>query len=187
MDNTHAQQSTSITSYDYAGFWLRLVAHAIDTLICALLFVAVCVITLVSNLIIGALSSISANPNDPSAWGCTIGPFFLGIGAHYQTSEIQVIPLPLSYFLLISIVPQLLYYAFFESSKPMATPGKLALGLIVVDSNGRRLSFWRALCRNLGKGLSHLFLNLGFIMAAFTKKKQALHDMMAGCLVVRKH
>ncbi|MGB6469852.1 MAG: RDD family protein, partial [Candidatus Acidiferrales bacterium] len=66
------------------------------------------------------------------------------------------------------------------------TLGKRALGLLVTDLEGRRVSFGRASGRYFGKIVSALILMIGFIMAGFTEKKQALHDMLAGCLVLRK-
>jgi uncharacterized RDD family membrane protein YckC len=78
------------------------------------------------------------------------------------------------------------YYAAMESSTSQATVGKMALGIQVTDLEGNRISFGKALGRNLAKILSALIFYIGFIMAAFTAKKQALHDMIAGTLVVKK-
>lgn len=78
------------------------------------------------------------------------------------------------------------YFAFFESSEKQATLGKMALGIIVTDLQGERISFARAVGRYFSKIVSALILLIGFMMAGFTEKKQALHDMMAGTLVVRK-
>ena len=78
-----------------------------------------------------------------------------------------------------------LYYAIMESSSKQATVGKMALGIVVTDLNGKRVSFGRATGRHFGKILSGLILGFGFIMAAFTEKGQALHDIIAGCLVLR--
>jgi hypothetical protein len=55
----------------------------------------------------------------------------------------------------------------------------------VVDANGARLTFVRALLRNLAKIISSLPFGLGFLLAAFTPRKQALHDLITKCLVVR--
>ena len=77
------------------------------------------------------------------------------------------------------------YFALMESSSYQATFGKRALGLRVTGMNGERISFGAATIRYFCKILSHLILNAGFIMAAFTAKKQALHDLIASCLVVR--
>ncbi|MBI3045306.1 MAG: RDD family protein [Betaproteobacteria bacterium] len=79
-----------------------------------------------------------------------------------------------------------LYYALMESSSRQATLGKMALGIKVVDQQGRRVSFGRATGRHFAKLLSGLILMIGYLMAGFTAKKQALHDMMAGCLVVNR-
>lgn len=78
-----------------------------------------------------------------------------------------------------------LYYALMESSGYQATLGKRALGLKVTGMYGERITFGRATVRYFGKILSGLMLHIGFIMAAFTEKKQALHDMIASCLVIR--
>ena len=76
--------------------------------------------------------------------------------------------------------------AGFESSVYQATLGKMMLGLRVTDLHGKRISIGRAVGRYFAKILSAVILCIGFIMAAFTQKKQALHDLIAGTLVVRK-
>ncbi len=87
---------------------------------------------------------------------------------------------------LLGIVAFWIYFAAMESSSRQATLGKMALGIKVTDLNGNRISFGRATGRYFGKFVSSLIFSIGFIMAAFTRRKQALHDMMAGCLVVNK-
>lgn len=87
---------------------------------------------------------------------------------------------------LVAIVAIWLYFALFESSHLQATPGKLALGLRVTDLRGNRIGFGRATGRYFGKIISGLILDIGYMMAGWTGRKQALHDMMAGCCVVRK-
>lgn len=87
---------------------------------------------------------------------------------------------------LIAIVGSFVYFAWFESSEYQATVGKIALGIQVTDLQGHRVSFGKALGRTLAKILSAIILYIGFIMAAFTEKKQGLHDMIAGTLVVKK-
>jgi uncharacterized RDD family membrane protein YckC len=79
-----------------------------------------------------------------------------------------------------------LYWALMESSSKQATLGKMALGIVVTDGQSRRISFGRATGRYFGRILSALILYIGFIIIAFTEKKQGLHDIMAGCLVVVK-
>ncbi|MFO0908685.1 MAG: RDD family protein [Isosphaeraceae bacterium] len=77
------------------------------------------------------------------------------------------------------------YYSGMESSSLQATPGKLAMGLRVTDLYGRRIGFGQALGRLAAKIPSALVFYIGFLMAAFTEKHQALHDMMARTLVVK--
>ena len=79
-----------------------------------------------------------------------------------------------------------LYYAGLESSAGQATLGKRALGIKVTDLDGQRISFGHALGRWFAAGLSYITLYVGFLMAAFTERKRALHDMVAGTLVVDK-
>lgn len=86
---------------------------------------------------------------------------------------------------LTAIFGPWLYYAGMESSKYQATLGKRALGIRVTDLFGRRIDFLRATGRHFAKIVSALLLLTGYLMAAFTSKKQALHDVMASCLVVR--
>lgn len=89
------------------------------------------------------------------------------------------------YWILATCI-QILYFTFMESSKNQATVGKMAMGIIVTDLNGGKLDFSKALVRNLCKIISNLTMLIGYIMAAFTEKKQALHDMIASTLVVKK-
>jgi uncharacterized RDD family membrane protein YckC len=87
---------------------------------------------------------------------------------------------------ILGTIGVFVYFAAMESSTSQATIGKIALGIQVTDLQGNRISFGKALGRNLAKILSALILYIGFIMAAFTAKKQGLHDMIAGTLVVKK-
>jgi uncharacterized RDD family membrane protein YckC len=87
---------------------------------------------------------------------------------------------------IVGMIVNWLYRAVMESSSSQATLGKMALGIIVTDYEGKRISFSRATGRLLAKILSGMILLIGYIMAGFTEKKQALHDMIAGTLVVVK-
>lgn len=87
---------------------------------------------------------------------------------------------------LMSIVVTWTYFSGMESSPLQATIGKLAVGLYVTDLQGQRISFGRATGRFFGKILSGAILSIGYLMAGFTAKKQALHDMLAGCLVLSR-
>ncbi|MEN1995275.1 RDD family protein [Stenotrophomonas bentonitica] len=88
--------------------------------------------------------------------------------------------------MLLSMVISIGYYAGFHASRGGATLGKMAVGIKVVRGNGERISFLRAFYRYLATIVSSLILMIGFIMAAFTERKQALHDMMCDTLVVDK-
>ena len=83
------------------------------------------------------------------------------------------------------IVPWL-YWALLESSSAQGTLGKMALGITVTDGAGKRISFARATGRHFAKIISGVILLIGFVMIAFTGKRQGLHDIIADCLVVVK-
>ena len=85
---------------------------------------------------------------------------------------------------ILSIIIAWLYYSLMESSEYQATLGKMALHLRVTDVTGNRVSFARATGRYFGKIISGIILCIGYMMAGWTEKKQALHDIMAGTLVV---
>ena len=95
----------------------------------------------------------------------------MGIGEHFGN--------------VMSIAISWMYFAVFESSGWMASPGKKALGLIVTDEQGMRLSIGRATRRYFAKILSGLLLGLGFVMVAFTARKQGLHDKIFHTLVLK--
>ena len=88
-----------------------------------------------------------------------------------------------SYGILFIVIPWV-YYAGFESSRSQATPGKVLVHAQVTDLEGSRVSFARATLRFFGKFISLVIIFIGFIMIGLTKKKQGLHDKIAGCLVL---
>jgi uncharacterized RDD family membrane protein YckC len=73
-----------------------------------------------------------------------------------------------------------------ESSKRQGTLGKMAIGIVVTDLDRRRITFGKANARFWSKLLSKALLGAGFIMIAFTRRKQGLHDIIAKTLVIRK-
>jgi uncharacterized RDD family membrane protein YckC len=85
----------------------------------------------------------------------------------------------------VSAIIGWLYYSLMESSAKQATLGKMVVGIYVTDESGKRISFARATGRYFAKVLSAVILLIGFIMVAFTQKKQGLHDMLADTLVVK--
>jgi uncharacterized RDD family membrane protein YckC len=86
---------------------------------------------------------------------------------------------------LIILVPWL-YFAFLDSSKNQATLGKIALRIAVTDMNGARITFSRGTLHFFAMFLSAIIFFVGFIIIAFTRQKQGLHDMIAGCLMFRQ-
>ena len=150
----------------YAGFWRRFVAYLIDQII-------VCVVAFMLFIPGLALLGIGIGAGMMDESPSAIGFIFAAIAAYLAA-------------ILIIVVLEWLYYALMESSNKQATLGKMAIGIVVTDLKGGRISFGRATGRYFGKIVSSLILDIGFIMAAFTEKKQALHDMMASCLVVMK-
>lgn len=145
----------------YGGFWRRFAASFIDGI---LLIIVEAIINTIAAVIL-------------------ITPF-RGIA----TASISAV-FTLFYYLIrviINLLISWLYFAALESSPKQATLGKMALGLIVTDADYQRLSFWRATGRYFAKIISSLTLFIGYILAGFTEKKQALHDFIAGTYVIYK-
>ncbi|MES2519594.1 MAG: RDD family protein [Bacteroidota bacterium] len=87
---------------------------------------------------------------------------------------------------VLSLAVQIGYFTIMESSERQATIGKSVMGLIVADENGNRLDTQKALARNISRILSGLICGIGYFMAFFTEKKQALHDIIAKTNVYTK-
>ena len=161
LDDTRPTALASKAAVDpnrlkYAGFWMRFAAALLDFFAVAL-FLLVFAFLVDSGLL--ALSRIA-----PAVSEAVLD----------------------SVFNLIRLLSLWGYFGVWESSRLQATPGKLALGIRVVDLQGKRLSLPRALLRNLAKLISNLTCSIGYIMAGVTSRKQALHDLIAGCLVIEK-
>jgi len=153
----------------YAGFWLRVLAYCIDAIILGIFAVPI---------LIG-------------------GAMLLGIGGmlenipHNQDPFINGMPPAFILFIMfcgaLGLFGTWLYFAFLESSEWQGTAGKRVLGLIVTDLAGQRVTFMRATGRHFAKIVTGLIpFGIGYIMAGFTEKRQALHDMIASCLVLRR-
>lgn len=153
----------------YAGFWLRFVAYLVDGFLSGLVFVVLLIPLFLLTGVGGALSKLGSGEDlsdDAAA--------LLGVGFVFGVVGIV---------LLVSW----LYYAFSESSSWQATPGKKILNLYVTDLSGRPISFGRASGRFFAKMITGMIpLAIGYILAGFTEKKQAVHDMIASCLVLRR-
>jgi uncharacterized RDD family membrane protein YckC len=149
----------SVTESPYGGFWMRFVAMILDRLLI----------------------------------GVATAPFSLAIMFSVMKAG-RAVTMPETGQMIVAIIgigtlamlAQWLYFAVMESSERQATFGKQIMGLKVTDINGQRLTFARASGRFFAKIISGMTLGIGFIIAAFTEKKQALHDMIAGTLVVKR-
>jgi len=147
-------------SHTYAGFGRRLGAWAIDTV---LLLAGFFIFYFVGNIFIGiGLVSSGQDPTVDNALGAEL------------------------VLLLLMGVLAWLYYAGLESSAWQGTVGKRMLRLVVTDQYGRRIHFGRATGRFFAKIVSALALFVGYLMVIFTERRQGLHDLMAGTLVVRQ-
>lgn len=140
---------------EFAGFWRRVGAYIIDAV---LLWIVLSVI--------GSIFGIGTTVSEVSD---------LSANFSYSADDAPS--------MLLSLVLGIAYFAGLESSSMQATLGKKALGLVVTDLNGHRISFLRALGRYAAKFLSAVILFIGFIMVAFTERKQGLHDLLAGTQV----
>ena len=153
----------------YAGFWLRFVAYIIDGVVSGLAFLILLIPLFILTGAGAALSKISSG-EDISDDVAT----FLGFGFLF------------GFFGTIFLVSWL-YHALSESSSWQATLGKKMLNLKVTDMAGQPISFGRASGRFFAKIVTGMIpLAIGYIIAGFTEKKQAIHDMIASCLVLRK-
>ena len=116
--------------------------------------------------------------------------YYMGVShVHYSelteagTLDAAMGPILAAIGMLLIVIPWL-YFAGFESSRSQATPGKVLMHLIVTDLEGGKPSFARTTLRFFGKYISALIIFIGFIMIGFTKKRQGLHDKIAGTLVL---
>jgi uncharacterized RDD family membrane protein YckC len=160
--------TTTAALEDYAGFWKRFAAYIIDVI----------VLYIPNLLIMKAFGEDAAQATLQQAM-LAAGPnpdtLLAAYGHYYEAMHVAIG--------LTSLLAWL-YFALCESSAWQATVGKLAMGIRVTDLQGRRISFPRALGRYAAKILSAMILLLGFLMVAWTRRKQGLHDMLANTLVL---
>ena len=146
----------------YAGFWKRFAAIVIDS------FVVGIIGGIVQMLLMGMFFGVGVGlGGDPAS-------MFASAGSMALVALVYLIPLGL----------QAVYFAMFHAGSSQATLGKMAVGIKVTDDDGRRISFTRGIGRYFATIPSALILFIGYFMAAFTDRKRALHDMLAGTLVV---
>jgi uncharacterized RDD family membrane protein YckC len=162
-----SQQPIPPSQYRYASFWRRVIAFTIDLLIILALGELIHLGVIIIATIVGTVS---------------------------QRDFLEFISSPTVYFRIlirgwyISLPVDLfigwIYFSSTESSVRRATIGKIAVGITVTDLNGNRISFWRASLRYLIKLITIAFLMIGFLIAIFTERRQAIHDKIAKTLVM---
>ena len=152
-------ETFSNSDVKYAGFWERFLAYCIDSAVLTL-----------GSVVIGFF-----------------GAFFIGFVMALMGIEVEEMEdfFVVLYYIL-AFVLSWLYFTIMESSRMQATLGKKVCNLFVTDTSGNRITFARANARFWSKFISGAILCIGYIMAAFTEKHQALHDMVADTLVVKK-
>jgi uncharacterized RDD family membrane protein YckC len=151
----------------YAGFWLRVVACLIDSV-----------------LLGGVLGAIFV----PSFLLGGFGAAFKAMARNRQPDPAAIVAFASSIALFVgaSVLAGWLYYAYFESSEWQGTVGKKVMNLVVTDLEGNRVTFGRASGRYFARFITKLIpFGIGFVLAGITEKKQALHDIIASCLVLR--
>ena len=162
------------TDLPYAGFWLRVSPAVLDGIVLA--FALGFFVSFVAIAKGTPTAFLNLRPGDPpraviAAFGI---PALLAIFGFFAVSG-------------------WLYYALLESSPWQGTLGKKFFGLYVTDADGKRISFARASGRFFSGHFSLCIPTVGFlyfttdcICAGLTARKQALHDAIAGCLVLRR-
>jgi uncharacterized RDD family membrane protein YckC len=168
VSTTYLEQiphSSSIAAgnLSYAGFWRRFVASLLD-------FIIIGILLFICRLVLNAIGldrlrePIIGEDRLESTWW-TVMVFGES---------------------LLSLAVGILYYGYFESSIRQASPGKRALGIIVTDLDRERISPGRAVGRHMASILSDAIFFIGYLIQPFTKKRQALHDVIASTLVLKK-
>ena len=142
----------------HAGFWKRVAAYLIDSVIVG-----------VAGAILGVVLAAVAVP--------------LALSGDAGAAAAMLLQVVIQ---LVSIFITAAYYAGFHASRGQATLGKMAIGIKVVRTDGSRISLLRGIGRYFAAILSGLILCIGYLMAAFTDRKQGLHDMLCDTLVVDK-
>ena len=151
-----------VVAVSYAGFWIRFLAVVIDTII--LMIVNTIVSSLMMGTVVTPIPQITpgANPME------VLPAFFAAVGAS----------------MAVNTALGALYESLFLTYLA-ATPGKLAVGLKVIRSNGAPIGMGRAFGRHFAKYLSGLILGIGYLMVAFDAEKRSLHDMICDTRVVK--
>lgn len=146
---------------EYGGFWRRFLASLIDGIVISLIYTPI-------EMVFGTI-------------------YYGSFQAYWIFSQDNQFPYNpyTTWTNLITLVISAIYYIVMTSSNLQATIGKKILKMKVVNDQGERISKGKALVRFIGYFISALPLFLGYIIAAFTRKKRALHDFIAKTYVVK--
>lgn len=164
MDSVTTMQapfSATPRPVSYSGFWKRVAAYLIDAIILSVMELLI----LLPFLGLLGIGLFTTDMEDLSTG------FILALITTYLGA------------IVLTFMCGWLYFAILETMK-QATPGKMIVGIKVTDMNGNAITFGRATGRYFAKIISSLTFGVGYIMTAFTQQKQALHDIISGCLVV---
>ena len=157
----------------FAGFWIRVAAHLLDNLIVSIPFVAIwfaLVTMIVGASVFAPLMKLNSMPANPALIASLVGTIIL------------------LYLILIlgRLIVIWLYHAILESGPHQSTWGKRILGLKVTSMTGQRITFGHATGRYFSSIITTMTMGIGYLMVAFTDRKQTLHDMIVGTLVVKQ-
>ena len=161
----------------YAGFWWRVLAWFLDSVILAL-----------ADSLIGLLTElrqVGTSFEPPGGDAATAVSFTPAMAQGTQFAIPGHLHVHGGGLSLVSIALAIAYFVLLESSRWQATVGKRACRLRVTDLSGRRIGIGRALGRYCAKFVSALLLGIGFLMVGWTRRSQGLHDLMADTLVMR--
>jgi len=154
----------------YAGLGRRFVAFIVDFIIILLFdLVAMTVLGLTRGIQNSYFYFVQKIPVETLTTEGTMGALLGSIIAAYG--------------MLLIVIPWL-YFAGFESSRSQATPGKLLMRIVVTDMAGNKPTFARVTLRHFAKFVSAIPVFLGFLAIGLTQRRQGLHDLIAGCLVL---
>ena len=156
-----AASTYAVSGTGYAGFWIRFLAVVLDSII-------VRIVTIPFAALLGVFGVLH-HPNV--------------VRGRLDESDVLALVAASATLVPIILCISWLYEASLTSSTWQGTVGKKLLNLKVIDEAGNRISFLRATGRHFAKYYLSSILLIGFIMAAFTERKRALHDFIAGTLV----
>ena len=154
MSQTEIDSTETYQPVHYAGFWIRVAAAIIDSL------TVFAVSSSVRSILLGLTLNIEFYPQD-----------------RFSVTYKAII-------LFTSVILPIFYECYFLASPWMGTPGMKLLRIKVIDYDGNRISFGRSFVRYLSQILSALIFGIGYIMIAFDRRKQGLHDKLAKTLVI---